>query len=108
MPAGPALDRAPTFALIEVAMVILMGDLRGSLTLPQRAAFGREARELLEHGVQIARDAVEVSVADGVDRAVAAAGHARAVQYCYAVLSTRDQVVARGQLAELTYLAHLG
>lgn len=108
IPAAPALDRALTFALIEVAMVILMGARRGSLTLVERAAFGREARELLEHGVQIARDAVQKSASYGVDRAATAGSLARIVQGRYGELDPRDQVVARGQLAELGYLAHLG
>jgi hypothetical protein len=109
IPAAPALDRALTFALIEVAMVILMGDLRATLTVPQRAAYGREARELLERGVLRARCAVAEFVVAGCTEADAVGRQATFAEHRYldarCTADRQTAVRARGELAELGYMA---
>jgi len=108
-PAPAALDRALTFALIEVAAVLLMGDMRGTLSLPQRAEIGRQARGLLEGGAHRARQAVADMAASGHY----SEGDAVRAQLAWAetrrhraarIGDPRAEAAARGELAELAYI----
>lgn len=94
-PARPADDDVLTFALLDLAVSILLGTRYGMHSVRERAAAARDARELLLAGAAAARTAV----AGAEDPATTASALAQGLRARLGALGAHGRVVAHGQLA---------